>query len=350
MIKKREIYQAKVLKLLSEYLTISNIAKILNKDDKTIYQLFLNYRKKGWINKDRSLTSAGLQITEKAFTIIKNKENPENLKPNSARLNNLVFSVIIPKIRNWKNREKYLTLKNINFQNIDLGTWKAQQIVIDNVKVWLTSSRIRLYMPDYYAKTPFEAYSNALDDLYKIVLKLENKLCLKIINKGGIDFDLPKRDISLIKNEVAKKYNKEKRKLYVYDDFNRLRLIIDASKSKITGVNLNEFESVNPELSLEDSTKTQNYFLNVIDKPHYLPSETKEIIDQLAKQNLILSQSVEKWHKEIELHLGVETRTEQNLGKMNLILDKLNETLNKKNNIQGKRVTIKDLLQSLAKK
>lgn len=281
MITKRKIYQARTLKLLSDYLTISNIAKTLNKDDKTIYQNFLNYRKKGWINEDRTLTTIGLQITEEAFTMIKDEEN---LKPNSARLNNLVFSIIIPKVNKWKSRDKYLILKNIDFKTIDLGTWKAQQIVIDNVKVWLTSSRIRIYMPDYYAETPFEAYSNALDDLYKIVLKLENKLSLRLIRNNGIDFDLPKRDIALIKNEVAKKYNKEKRKLHVYDDFNRLRLIIDASKSKITGVNLNELEAVNPELSLDDSTKTQNYFLNVIDKPHYLPSETKEKIDNNSEK------------------------------------------------------------------
>ena len=65
-----------------------------------------------------------------------------------------------------------------------------------------------------------------------------------------------------------------------------------------------------------------------------LDNHSKEINDiknDFAKSlEELKTQALIPLREQIKLHLGVETRTEENLGKMNLILDKLNETLNKK--------------------
>jgi len=293
--KKREVYQARILRLLSNYLTIEQIAKTLNKSPKTIYKAFSNYIKKGWINKDRTLTSNGIKKVENTIAISQKVE----FQPNTIRLHNLVFKINIKKIKGWKNKEKLLNLRQISFKTINLGTWKTEQIVIDNRKIWLNPKRLILYMGDYYENTPFEAFEKSLQDMKGLIQKVEKALNLNLINKDFIDFEVSRQHYALIKNQLAEQYNKDKKKLFIYDDENRLRLLIDNS------LNLKEFEAVHNEKSRDDSTKVQDHFRDLLEKESYKPSEIKEIIDRLAKENLILSQNVNIYHKEIREHRGL---------------------------------------------
>jgi len=291
-----------MLKLLSEYTPISTIANLLNIKPCAVYTAFWRYRKKGLINQDRSLTTDGFQTVKKAFAISKTVR----LQPNSIRLHNLTFSVLIPRISKWNKRDKFLTLKNINFKTIDMGTWKTQQIIIDKRKIWLNPKKIIFYMDDYYADTPLEAFSQAIIDLKVLVVKIQKKFSLKLIYNNSIDFEVGRQHYALIKNQLAKKYNKEKKKLFVYDSENKLRLLIDDS------LKLNEFEAVDPKLSRDDSTVVQEHFKDIIEEKHYKPSTTKGMIDRtadnlnkLTEQNMILSTNFNRYNKNIELHLSV---------------------------------------------
>jgi len=293
-----------MLKLLSEYTPISTIANLLNIKPCAVYTAFWRYRKKGLINNDRSLTSNGIQTVKKAFAI----SQTVKYQPNSIRLHNLTFSVLIPRISRWKDRDKFLTLKHIDFQTIDMGTWKTQQIIIDNRKIWLNPKKIIFYMDDYYADTPLEAFSEALNELKTLVSKIEKRFKIRLVFNNSIDFEVGRQHYALIKNQLAKKYNKEKKKLFVYDSENKLRLLIDDS------LKLNEFEAVDPKESRIDSTIVQGHFKDIIEKKHYKPSTTKEMIDntvenlnRLTEQNLSFSNNIGRYNKNIELHLGVLT-------------------------------------------
>jgi len=296
--KKRDEEQARKLKLLSEYLPISKIANLMNRSSKTIYKSFLTYRKNGWINEDRTLTSEGLRKVELAIARVQKVEN-------TIRLHNLVFLV------NFKDtliaHGKLLDLKNISYKTIDMGTWKAKQIVIDNRKVWINPKKIILYMGNYYANTPLEAFTRALEELKQLILKIQRLLNIKLIYNNSIDFTVSRQHYALIKNQLAKQYNKEKKKLFIYDSENRLRLLIDNS------LNLNEFEAVNKKLSMDDGTKVQDHFKDIIEKPNYKPSETKEMLDVLVRENLKLAQNFTAYNENIEKHLGVLSSMDKTL-------------------------------------
>ena len=295
--------QARILKLLSQYLTIKEIAKLTSKRPVTIYKAFLSYRKKGWINEDRSLTNEGFQKVELAMAISRKVEFPAN----SIRLHNLVFIIDIPKENNRViNAQKILEIKKIDFKTIDMGTWKAKQIIIDNRKIWVNPKKLVIYMGNYYADTPIEAYTLALDELKSLVHSIQSKLRIKLIVGHSISFSVSRQHFALIKNEIAMKYNNEKKKLFVYDNENRLRLMVDDS------LNLDELESVDKEKAMNDAEKTREVLLDIIEKPSYLPSTAKEIIDKMAIENLKLAQETLKTaqnfdliNKNIELHLDV---------------------------------------------
>lgn len=293
LIKKRDEDQARKLKLLSEYLPISKIANLLNKSSKTIYKSFSIYKKKGWINQDRSLTSEGLRKVELAISTIKKVEN-------TIRLHNLVFLVNIPRPTKIN---KLLELKNISYKTIDMGTWDAKQIIIDNRKIWINPKKIIFYMDNYYGNTPLEAFTEALNELKQLVLRIQQLLNIKLIYNNSIDFSISRQHYALIKNQLAKQYNKEKKKLFVYDSENRLRLLID--KSPVDGIRIDEFEAVDKELSMEDADKVQPYFKDVLEKEHYKPSETKEMLDILVRENLKLATNFTAYNENIKKHLEV---------------------------------------------
>lgn len=291
-----------MLKLLSEYTPISTIANLLNIKLSAVYTAFWRYRKKGLINEDRSLTTNGFQTVKKAFAI----SQTVKYKANSIRLHNLAFSVLIPRISKWDKRDKFLIQKKIKFKTINMGTWKTQQIIIDKRKIWLNPKKIIFYMGDYYAETPLEAFTEAINDLKELVLKIEKKFSLKLVYNNSIDFEVNRQHYALIKNQLAKKYNKEKKRLFVYDSENKLRLLIDDS------LKLNEFEAIDPKLSRNDSEVVQEHFKDIIEERHYKPSTTKNIIDRtaenldkLTEQNMILSSNFNRYNKNIELHLDV---------------------------------------------
>ena len=280
VVKKRDEDQARKLKLLSEYLPISKIANLLNKSSKTIYKSFLIYRKKGWINEDRSLTSEGLRKVELAIAGVQKVEN-------TIRLHNLVFLVNIPRPIKIN---KLLELKNIFYKTIDMGTWNAKQIIIDNRKVWINPKKIIFYMDNYYGNTPLEAFTEALNELKQLVLRIQQLLNIKLIYNNSIDFSISRQHYALIKNQLAKQYNKEKKKLFVYDSENRLRLLID--KSPVDGIRIDEFEAVDKELSREDADKVQPFFKDILEKDHYKPSEEKNMLDTLVREGIKTTQDI----------------------------------------------------------
>ena len=284
----REQKQVQLLKLLSNYLTIKTIAKTLKISDKMVYKRRLTYIKSGWLNHDNSLTSYGKQKVE----CCSRWGSKGRILPNDIRLHNLTFKIkVSPNIqRKWKlNREKLLTLKDITFSNIHMHNWTANQIIINNVKVWLNPRQILFFMPNYYGKTPLECFTKALDDLTKLTNKLQRTLGVKLFSSKFLDFEISRQHYALIKNQLAEKYNKERKKLFIYDSRHELRLLIDNS------LNLNEFEAVHHKEAMSDSEKVKNFFNEVIEKDLSLSSayndlhDTKRIIKEISSNQANLS-------------------------------------------------------------
>lgn len=286
--------QAKLLKLLSECLPIKTITKLTGKSLSTVYQSFSTYRKRGWIDQERYLTQAGLKITESYYRCVlkhgikgsQNKKFPMEFpmeKSNQVRLHNLAFKLKVYS-KTWKaNREKLLELRNIKYTPINMGFWKIDQITIDNFKIWLNPKHIIFYMKNYYGDIPLEAFSAALDDLKELVIKLQRNLGIRLFNPKYLDFEISRQHYALVKNQLAEQYNKEKKKLFVYDDRNELRLLIDDS------LNLKELETVHKEKAMTDNEKVQRFFREDIIEKDLTLSSIYNNHNELAKRTLDLS-------------------------------------------------------------
>ena len=110
------------------------------------------------------------------------------------------------------------------------------------------------------------------------------------------------RHYAVLGTELAKRYVREGKKFLVLDEWdNKERLIIDFSdKDKKNG--MPHFEAVHTDKSNDDITISERFFDDMINKPHYLPSETKGMLD------IILSVQKE-YAYQIKKHLEVQEET-----------------------------------------
>lgn len=267
---KRTQKQIELLRLLSQYLPINSIAKILNKSPKSVYKAFSHYVEYGWINKDRSLTSLGFQKVENYIGL------SQKVESNDIRLHNIVVTFRLPKTYSYNELNKLLHIRKINTNLINKATHITNAIVIDNYKIWLDKSKLTIFMKQYIGKTPLDAFSSFLSDLESIIIKTEQILGLKLHEGKSLIFKISRNHYALVKNQLAEEYNKKGKKLFVYDDRNELRLLIDDSLS------LSEFEAVHSKKAYEDSGKIQIHFKDLIENNPPTNSELSQHIMTLT--------------------------------------------------------------------
>lgn len=153
------------------------------------------------------------------------KNVPKNvplLKTDDTRAHGVVATVRMPKIVNWTNpeRETILSARKIPF--ITLGGNQGQRIGVGHIeKVWLTNNSIVIYYPkgtSWFAKKVKDAAAAIMEDTIKIVLRLERMLGIATIKINGYYWiKFSRQHDSLIKNALAKMYNKPRQKIVFRD-------------------------------------------------------------------------------------------------------------------------------------
>lgn len=279
-ISKRELNRLRILRMLSEFIPITTIAKILNKSPKTVYKVNSYFIKNGWINKERELTDLGIKKVEKYMSL----SNKVEYISNDVSLHNLIYSVKFIKRTETKDFQRLLVLRKIQSKEINKATHKDIQISIKGYKVWLSNNTATFFMGEYVDKTALDCFIRSISDLEQLCDSLQKVLKVKLFEKF-LDFKTARNHYALIKNQLAEEYNKEKKKLSIYDDRKELRIIIDNS------LRLNEFEAVHQKEARTDNEKVQDWFKDLLEKEHNLPSETKENIKSIS-QNLILNSRI----------------------------------------------------------
>lgn len=151
-----------------------------------------------------------------------------------------IFTIRLPPIPNWANRETFLQRENITYQKIPQGQRLTITIGKTDYKIWLCKSSLVVYFPegkDYITETATNSVLSAIYDLKGILTRLENlfKIELKIGKEWA--FRVSRQHHSIIHNELAKKYEREKKKLYVSDE-KGMWLLVDNS------FNLHELEGI----------------------------------------------------------------------------------------------------------
>ena len=199
------------------------------------------------------------EFDEKEVKIIPGVANNNSLKEvkiDSVRGHGLQFVLKIPNnLHNWNRREEVLVKQGIAFKPLILGNINAgQKLEFKGRKIWLTDKTIIVYeKTSYLADTAQEAKSYAIYEFKALVKALEGFIGADFSIRGNYSFKVSRQHYALVKNALAKQYDKEGKKLEVYTD-RGLWFIIDNS------FNLHEAETVSPKTADVDNKKVQDFF------------------------------------------------------------------------------------------
>lgn len=209
-----------------------------------------------------------------------------------------LFRLRLPKdLKNWDNQGRIKALKKLNMSYKELTHLfgGGQRIIFRGRKIYLTNKSIIIFeKASYFAETSYKSHALAIIKILYIIKALEQKLRTGYMGfavKGNYEIKTTRQHYALIKNALAKIYDKEGNKLEVYDH-KGLWLLIDNS------FNLHELECVSSETSKEDSEKVKSFF-NAVKKGEFEDiksdlQETKEILNDVSKKSIMTGQVLDQ--------------------------------------------------------
>jgi|TARA_Y100000310_G_scaffold3308_1_gene4227 hypothetical protein len=212
------------------------------------------------------------------------------------------FVLKLPKnLRNWNKREQIFNKTNFSYDPLILGGLnRGQKIVFKGRKIWLTDKSIIIYeKASYISNTAQEAKDYAISDLLNLVKTLERKLQANFTYEGKYKFKVSRQHYALIKNALAKQYDREGKKLEIYNS-SGLWFLIDNS------FNLHEAETLNPKTAVKDNEKVQNFFNGLKDQENYTPAFVVNSIAKVTANQELYTRNISSHIKAIQdLGMGV---------------------------------------------
>jgi len=256
---KKSFYLA-VLNAIKQY--NSNLQKI--KRNLNISKQRLNY----YI---RELTNRGcLNKISKGNYVVKHQdlEHAFNSTKKECRGHAFIWTIKLNKKYKWKhklesNRVEYKLIRNL-----------IPRIIIKNRKIWLGKKTITIYEPhSFYGRNAIESKKYAVIDLLEILEKLE---MLMQVNLKPYTFKPSREHYGLIKNDLARQYNRINEKLVVRDDLEGEWLWIDDSES------LAELETGGKK-ALTRNIQVQNWYNDLKENAFVTPSFLLKNINKNAE-------------------------------------------------------------------
>ena len=284
-----------VYSLLKQGLNPSKICKKLNIKKQSLNYYLSSLKRSGCIEKVGYGVweiRGDLEVKEVQKSTRNGTNQLELLNPDEVRGHAFMFKLKLPSnLRNWDKREEILGKLNIKFNALTLGGLnRGQKINFKGRKIWLTNNSIIIHEKEsYIAETAQEAKDYAIADLISLVKALERKLRGTFSFGGQYKFKVSRQHYSLIKNALAKQYNREGKKLEIYNS-SGLWFLIDNS------FNLNEAETVHPKTAVKDNEKVQNFFNGLKEQEGYTPAF---IVTSIAKN----SENLENYAVHLKSHV-----------------------------------------------
>lgn len=202
------------------------ISKLTNFSKRKVYYAVKVLKKEGYIK----------MISPGVWEVTKTHHDHMNHTPikKKVRGHGMTITLKVNKLKNWHQRERLMLKAGIPFDRIPQG----QRVQIDNVNIWLTKKSIVFYLPySWFGETAQDTKDQAMNYLLNLITSLEKTLKVSTFKIGGrYHIKFKRQHYALVRNILAKQYNKEHKKLRVYDN-NGLWLEIDNS------LNLNELET-----------------------------------------------------------------------------------------------------------
>lgn len=169
----------------------------------------------------------------------------------------------------------------------------ACRIIFRGHKVWLCKNSIVVYFPkgkSYFTGTADQSKSLAMYDIKQLIIGLENLLKVSFKINNSYILKVSKQHYGHIKNSLAKQYNKEGKRLKVFNK-DGLWFVIDNS------LNLHEAETLHPETAQKDMDNAILPFFNSLKEEPFTAYNFKDMYKTVREMTLGYAEN-------IKLHLS----------------------------------------------
>lgn len=268
-------------------LNLSQIAKKLN-----ISKQCLNYHIKQ-LKASRHVSKIGYGtwiVNEKEVKKSSYNTSKAFINASIIRGHGFVFTLRLPMLRNWENRESFLVKEKIAFIHSGIAKGSGLRIVLGGWKVWLYNRCIVFYSPkgvSFFDGSAKASSLLALESCFGLISKLESLLDVSFRIKSNYVVKVVKNHFGDVKNALAKDYGDKRRKLYLHDVSGQW-LVIDASEG------FKELETVHSTTAIRDMDDVVKPFFNSL-------KENPFTADDIVRINSSLVAFGENFNKVINL-------------------------------------------------
>ena len=278
--------QAEILNGISNFLTISDIAKHRKTSRQAIYKGIKILKEKGLIRKFGSawrLSNAGKKGLH-SFMGFTHKLRQHNLH---VKIN------VLESPLNWdKKRNQLIQLPYFN-KRVQLKNNAYDLFSYGKIQIKTTSKSVIVKLPTIFDPSTEGAVIQAMDIFYDKIPSIENLLKIKLIKDHKCNITFISQEYAKLDDALAKIYKKNEQKLYVTDEHGELRFIADYSFA------VNEFEAVHPNKAGDDMSATNPFLLDLAANPTTF-SEVREVVTEIMKVQQMQSYNIVKHQKVLD--------------------------------------------------
>jgi len=289
--------QAEVLHGISNYLSISDIAKHRKKSRQAVYKTLRKLLKEGLVDKTKAIKGYVYGLTNKG------KKGLHSFMGLTTKLrqHNLGIKVeVLESYKNWdKKRNIIMTMPYFN-KRIQLNNTSYDLLQFGKVKLKITSKSIIFQLPTIFSKNVDNAILQAMDILFDTIIKVENRFNIKLIKNNKINMTIISQEYARLDDALARIYKKENNKLYITGEDGKVWLIADYSLST------SELETIHPNKAGDDMNIVHPFLNDLRNNPMKL-SDLKNMIQEITQNQLIFDKNMTS-HLKILGELGQAVR------------------------------------------
>jgi len=318
-ISKKERDILRELFIRREGLRVETINKLIDLPKRTIYRKLNKLKSRGLVEDITPIWKIVNGQVNFCHSLLGNNKIFE--------LHNLSYILKLIKVPDWWNKRKprLSRLKGWNFKHIAFGKGGSnpyQQLINENwVIQTYPESIILIARKRYYSNNPFEAITEAINDVVDIIAYLEERLKFRLFPNEIPILEIRNNDFLRIKDYLAEHCKKQGKRFLVEIDKNR-KVWVDYSEPFGKEANYPEGQEI-----LEKVTK--DYLL----KKPMLNSELQMAIQQVTQNQLMFNQNFETHVKAVR-QLG--NNADANTKSIELLADTILDLKEEIKKINGK--------------
>lgn len=295
----------KVLDVLSAEpagLSASAIAIRTGIPRRTVYNSLIRLTKQHKVVNNRPIWEvAQIQCpSENCATLFASGENKKTGQSDRINLHRVAFKIsLIQKPLWWNQRHNKLTrLKEYNVGQVSFGNSPYTKLMDDLCTMHLFRHTIVFYLKKQYAgKDVWDCYLQAQEDFLAAYASLERATGFRFFKEGVPQASIVSSHYVLLRDAFAKRCTKDGKLFRVYDEKDRLRVLIDMSHPK--GI-----EGVSTEYSQDDIDYYQRFVRDLIVNRPLMPSEITSAMTATAQATQNVANIQEIFNANMASHIA----------------------------------------------